>query len=73
MAVVMQLGDEATSIGSFFAVFSGGCCLIFCAFFEQALPIELMSFSFRKDPALFFVDMMFDQFSEYLKSRIERG
>jgi len=28
--------------------------------FEQAFPIELMSFSFRKDPALFFVDMMFD-------------
>src|SRR6478672_12182049 len=41
--------------------------------FEQALPIELMSLGFRKDPALFFVDMMFDQVSEHLEPCIERG
>ena len=41
--------------------------------FEQALPIELMSLGFRKEPALFFVDMMLDQVSEYLEPCIERG
>jgi hypothetical protein len=59
MAVVMPLGDETISTALFLPFFRR---LLFdlLRLFEQALPIELMSFGFRKDPALFFVDMMFD-------------